>query len=544
MAGRERIAVTGLGLVTSLGFGRELSFSRLCAGERGISEVSLFDSSGLKSRIAAEVRGLDVRAIAPHGEAEDWSRSDALSFLAAREALEQAAHAAHAPLGLVLGGTTGGMYETERALAALLPGRISPHDARRLLDFPLAVSVERIARALGNVGPTATVCSACSSGAVAIALGASWLLSGRASRVLAGGVDGLCQLTFTGFSALGAVDPEPSRPFDVSRAGLTLGEGAGCLVLELESTARARGASILAFLSGWAVASEAHHVTHPEPSGVRAARVLSDAIAVAGLSTSEIDYVNAHGTGTVQNDAMEARALERVFADEAARVWVSSSKGQIGHTLGAAGAIEAAITALSVNRDMLPPTAGLERPEAPALRHVLAPNQREQLRAALSSSFGFGGACAVLAFEAPSAEPRVLSRKLTAELVISGAASYGPAGVLIGAEGARYLAPSAPPPPPPPEPLSLLDPERSRRFSRVSAIAIATAEGALRDAQREPAEIGFVVGSAFGDVDRSVRFLQKVLGQGPKFASPAEFPQLLASTGSGNASIYLGLTGP
>jgi 3-oxoacyl-[acyl-carrier-protein] synthase II len=176
MAGRERIAVTGLGLVTSLGFGREPSFSRLCAGERGIGEVSLFDPSGLKSRIAAEVRGLDVRAIAPHGEAEDWSRSDALLFTAAREALAQAEHAFGSALGLALGGTTGGMYETERALGAIAPARITPHDARRLLDFPLAVSVERVARALGQVLPSATVCSACSCGAVAFALGGSCLI--------------------------------------------------------------------------------------------------------------------------------------------------------------------------------------------------------------------------------------------------------------------------------------------------------------------------------------------------------------------------------
>lgn len=544
MAQRERIAVTGIGLVTSLAFGREQSFSRLCSGERGISEVSLFDPGGLKSHIAAEVRGLDVRAIAPHGEAEDWSRSDALAFVAAREALAQAGHPEGSPLGLALGGTTGGMYETERALAAIAPGRSSPRDARRLLDFPLAVSVERLVRALGNVAPSATVCSACSSGAVAVALGASWLLAGRASRVLAGGVDGLCQLTFTGFSALGAVDPEPCRPFDVARAGLTLGEGAGFLVLELESSARARGAPIIAYLSGWAVASEAHHVTHPEPSGERAARVLADAIVVAGLAATEIDYVNAHGTGTIQNDAMEARALSRAFGADVGRVWVSSSKAQIGHTLGAAGAIEAAITALTVNRGMLPPTAGLGQPEVPALRHVRERNQRADVRAALSSSFGFGGACAVLAFEGPTAVARVLSRKITAEIAISGAASYGSAGVLSGVDSARYLAEGSAFAATPPEPLGLLDPERSRRFGRASALVVATAESALRDAQREPTETGFVVGSAFGDVERSVRFLQKVLGQGPKFASPAEFPQLIASTGSGNASIYLGLTGP
>ncbi len=217
---------------------------------------------------------------------------------------------------------------------------------------------------------------------------------------------------------------------------------------------------------------------------------------------------------------------------------------QIGHTLGAAGGVEAAITALSVSRGLLPPTAGLERPEAPALRHVRAPNQSARLRAALSSSFGFGGACAVLAFEPPSAEPRRLARTHVAELVISGAASYGPAGVLSGAASARYLADRPELPAELPEPLSLLDPERSRRFGRASAIVVATAESALRDARCEAAETGFVVGSAFGDVDRSVRFLQKVLNQGPKFASPAEFPQLIASTGSGNASIYLGLTGP
>jgi 3-oxoacyl-[acyl-carrier-protein] synthase II len=544
--GRERIAITGLGVVSSLGFGREETFRRLCAGERGIGPVSLFDASGLRSQIAAEVRGLDVSAIAPRAEVSDWSRSDALALIVAREALSHAGHVEGSPLGLSLGGTTGGMYETERALAALPPGSIQPRDARRLLDFPLAVSVERVARALGSVVRSATVCSACSSGAVAIALAASWLLSGRVARVVAGGVDGLCQLTFTGFNALGAVDPEPCRPFDLSRAGLTLGEGAACLVLELESSARARGAAIVAYLSGWAVASEAHHVTHPEPSGARATAVLRSALAVAGLAPSEIDYVNAHGTGTVQNDAMEARALEGALGDELSRVWVSSSKAQIGHTLGAAGAIEAAITALALNRGQLPPTAGLERPEVPGLRHVRMPNQKTALRAALSSSFGFGGACAVLAFEAPDAPSRQLAWTAPEPVVISGTAAFGPLGLLGGASCGDFLSEAARAPSSitPPEPLALLDPDRSRRFGRTSALVAATAECALGDAQREPEAMGLVVGSAFGDVERSVRFLQKLLAQGPKFASPAEFPQLVASTGSGNASIYLGLTGP
>jgi 3-oxoacyl-[acyl-carrier-protein] synthase II len=545
MPRRERIAITGLGVVSALGLGREESFRRLCAGERGIGPVSLFDTAGLRAQIAAEVRGLDVAALAPRGEAADWSRSDALAFVAAREALAHAGHVEGGPLGLALGGTTGGMYETERALASLPKGQIQPHDARRLLDFPLAVSVERVARALGSVVCSATVCSACSSGAVAIALAASWLLSGRVPRVVAGGVDGLCQLTFTGFNALGAVDPKPCRPFDVSRAGLTLGEGAACLVLELESAARERGAPIIAFLSGWAVGSEAHHVTHPEPSGERAAAVLRDALATAGLEPSAIDYVNAHGTGTVQNDAMEARALARVFGSELERVWLSSSKAQIGHTLGAAGAIEAAITALAIQRGQLPPTAGLEQPEVPELRHVRAPNQRATLRAALSSSFGFGGACAVLAFESADARARPLPWSGPASVVVSGAANFGSSGLSSGAGCASSLSEADPgAPTAPADPLSLLDAERSRRFGRASAMVVATAERALRDAGCPAAATGLVVGSAFGDVDRSVRFLQKLFEQGPKFASPAEFPQLIASTSSGNASLYLGLRGP
>ena len=183
-------------------------------------------------------------------------------------------------------------------------------------------------------------------------------------------------------------------------------------------------------------------------------------------------------------------------------------------------------------------------PEAVALRHVYAANQRAELRAALSSSFGFGGACAVLAFEAPGSGPRELPQVARTPIVISAAASYGIRGLLGGAGSASYLLDTDTPKEQPPEPLSLLDAERSRRFGRASALVVACAERALLEAELEPAGTGFVVGSAFGDVERSIRFLHKLLGQGPKFASPAEFPQLVASTGSGNASIYLGLTGP
>ena len=173
---------------------------------------------------------------------------------------------------------------------------------------------------------------------------------GRSTRALVGGADGLCHLTLTGFNALGAIDPDVCRPFDRRRAGLALGEGAAFLVLEREDAARARGAVPIAELSGWAVGSEAHHITHPEREGTTAARLIQMALARGGVGTSELDYVNAHGTGTIHNDAMEGAALRAALGDNVGRVAVSSSKGQIGHTLGAAGAIEAAIAALAIAR--------------------------------------------------------------------------------------------------------------------------------------------------------------------------------------------------
>ncbi len=237
-----RIAVTGVGVVSALGPDAPATFSALFAGERGILPVTLFDVDGQRSKLAAEVRGLTIADVAPRGQAEEWSRTDTLAVLAAREALAMASAPAAEPLGLAVGATTGGMYEAESVLAGLHAG--GEQDAvRRLLSYPLSTSAERVAQVVGGVCHHATVCSACSSGANAIMLGAAWLLSGRCRRVLAGGTDGLCRLTFAGFNALGATDPEPCRPFDLHRAGLNLGEGAAFLVLETEADAVRRDAS-------------------------------------------------------------------------------------------------------------------------------------------------------------------------------------------------------------------------------------------------------------------------------------------------------------
>jgi 3-oxoacyl-[acyl-carrier-protein] synthase II len=542
----ERIAVTGVGMVTALGPSALGTFERLMAGERGFSRVTLFDVEGHRSQIAAELKGLKVVDIAPPGGSDAWSRSDAMALLAAREALNDAKlRPRDKPLSVVCGSSTGGMFEAETVLASMQTGTAPEATVRRLLSYPLSTSIEHLADAFAPVERAVTVCSACSSGAVAMVQAAAWLITGRAERVLAGGTDGLCLLTFAGFNALSATDPKGCRPFDVDRAGLTLGEGSGFMVLELESAARARGAEIRAFLSGWSVGAEAHHITHPEPSGQTAARLLRAAMRHAELTPADIDYVNAHGTGTQHNDATEALALHQALGDETRRIFVSSSKGQIGHALAAAGALEAGITVMALERAEVPPTGGLQNPErAHPLRHVCGNGERASLRAALSSSFGFGGTGCVLCFEHPDAPRRGGGDQRTSRVAISGAVSFGPLGARSGVENALYAASGQEQASAEIDAIALLDPSRSRRFDRAAAFASAGAARLLQNCELSGAETGLVAGTAFGNVQRSVDFVSRVVNAGPKAASPAEFPHLVPSAPSGNASVYAGLTGP
>ena len=522
----ERIAITGVGMVTALGRDAPTTFRRLLAGSRGFGRVTLFDVSEQRCQIAAEVSGFDVAEVAP----PDWSRSDALALLAAREALESARVRPGQPFALSVGTTAAGLYEADQVLLRGGADRLEGY-GREIVRRPLSQVAERLGSAFGRVERRATVCSACSSGALAIVQAAAWLELGAARLVLAGGVDSLSLLTFTGFGVLGATDVEPCRPFDVDRAGLTLGEGAGFLVLERESDAGARGARVIAWLTGWAVGAEAHHITQPEPTGATACRLFLAAMQRAGLGPDGVDYVNAHGTGTPPNDAMEALALRTVLGDHADRVWVSSSKGQIGHTLGAAGAIEAGVSALGLAEGRVPPTGGLVHPDpALPLRHVLGQSVAAELRAVLTSSFGFGGTGVVLALEHSEAEARPRAEREPRRVVVTGVATWGEGGE------AR---------PPPTEALQGLDPNRSRRFDLFAALVTAGAEHALGDAAIDhPGAVGMVMGVSHGNVGRSVQFLGRAVTRGSRLASPAEFPHLLPSMAAGNASVYLGLTGP
>ncbi|HEY8945071.1 MAG TPA: beta-ketoacyl-[acyl-carrier-protein] synthase family protein, partial [Polyangiaceae bacterium] len=442
----DRIAVTGVGAISALGADARESFARLLRGERGLGEVMLFSTDGLRCRIAAQIPDSNLGLA---NSAQPPSRTDVLALCAARAALVDARLVPEpGTLGLVFGGTAGAMFETEQEIARFGPEERSGRRGARLVSHPLSRTVATLENELCRFSRAATLCSACSSGAAAIVQAAHWIRSGNSKAVLAGGADGLCRMTFAGFNALGALDPEPCRPFDRARKGLNLGEGAAFLLLESEASAIERGARILGFLSGWAIGAEAHHGTHPEPSGRRAAELMRSALECAGLDVADIDYVNAHGTATLHNDTMEAAALRLALGPDTARIAVSSTKGHLGHTLGAAGALEAVVTLLALDAGIAPATAGLATAEDEGLNHVMGDPRPGALRAAISNSFGFGGMDAVLVFEAANAAPRALAPR-SAALVVTGSACF--------ASGAEQ------------DPRDALDPERSRRFDRLTA---------------------------------------------------------------------------
>jgi len=531
-----RVWITGLGIVSSLGLNAAETFARLCAGERGLSTIDVFDVTGQRATLGAQVRGVRV---------PDWpdatlgSRTTAFAHLAAKEALDSAGlDPRGARVGLVVGGTTAGMFENETRVAGMLSGAVPLVPAPELRSHPLSSTTDALDAAIGPFERMRNVASACSSGVSALTVAVAWLLEGDLDAVVAGGADGLCRLTLSGFNALSAIDPEPCRPFDQARRGLNLGEGAGFLVLERAPDAKKRGKTPVAELAGVALAAEAHHITNPESEGRTAARVMREALARGGVAPRDVDYVNAHGTGTPLNDAMESKAIHAVLGEDVARVWVSSSKAQIGHTLAAAGAIETAIAAMCVRQRALPPTAGLVTPDpACALRHVREAVRMERVRAVISSSFGFGGmdAAAVVTEPELAREPQPSRRAV----VVTSAAIVGPrgAGDASGLEIGEQAAGPAP------DAAFALDSARARRLDRAARLCAATTHAlAVRSFPRE--RCGVVFGSAFSSVDEAAAFVQRIFDKGPRLASPADFPNLVPSSPIGHASIYESLKGP
>jgi 3-oxoacyl-[acyl-carrier-protein] synthase II len=399
MENGRRVVVTGLGAITSIGTSVAEFWRGLVSGACGIRRMTLFDPSAYRTQTAAEVREIPDGFLSPR-ERRRLSRSDRMGLAAAREALSSAGIAADREdptrIGVVLSGGTSGMFESEEFYERRLHGR-EGRASSLLSHMPDAIT-DHVARHFGLAGFRSTVTTACSSSANAIGFARDAVASGLADVVVTGGSDTLARLTYGGFNSLRAVDPDPCRPFDRERKGLSLGEAAGILVLEEEGRARRRGAAILAELAGWGVTADAHHMTAPDPSGEAGARAIRAALASARANASDVDYINAHGTATPQNDAAESAALVAAMGPRAGGVPASSIKSMIGHCLCASAGIEAVATVMTVKESVLPPTIHFENPD-PACDIDCVPNEARErpVRLALSNSFGFGGNSAVLA---------------------------------------------------------------------------------------------------------------------------------------------------
>lgn len=408
----RRVVVTGLGVCAPNGVGVEPYWSALVEGRSGVGPISAFDASGLRSRIAGEVRDFDPEHRLPGKTAKRTARFAQLAVAAALEAVERSCLSSEAMAGVradaavVVGSGIGAFDFFEREHIPFLekgPGKFHP------LTVPIVIpnaAAGTIAMEIGSHGPNFCVTSACASGANSIGTALDLIRAGRADVALAGAaestispfaIDGYCQLR-----ALSTRNDDPagaSRPFSVDRDGFVIAEGAGVLVLEELEHARKRGATILAELAGYGASADAHHMTAPEPEARGAVRAMRGALADAKLEAGAIDLVNAHGTSTPLNDVIETGAIKTVFGDHARRLAVNATKSMTGHALGAAPALEAVASVLMLSRGAIHPTINLHEPDpACDLDYVPLVAREAKLGAVMSNSFGFGGHNAVLVF--------------------------------------------------------------------------------------------------------------------------------------------------
>jgi 3-oxoacyl-[acyl-carrier-protein] synthase II len=393
--------VTGIGIVSALGVGRERTWQNLIDGRCGIGDVTLFDTTGYRSRLAAQIDRFDPARYFTPLEQRRWSRSDQIAVLAANEALEDAglSNGRLNPqrTGVVFGAGTSDLLRNEDYYAEVRAKGVARATPSRIVNFFSNTPVDVVGTRFGLTGPRHCVVAACSSSTIAIGYAGDAIRTGAMDTALAGGSDALCRLTFSGFNALRLVDTEPCRPFDAGRQGMTIGEASAVLVLEDLDGARKRGATIYAELAGYGAACEAYHPTSPEPEGHIIAAMIRAALADARLPADAVDHINAHGTGTVHNDRAEARAFHQVFGDRAATLPVNAIKSMTGHCLGAAGAIEAAVLALTIARGVIPPTINHQRSDPECALDVVPNVAREmKVRCGLSTSLAFGGNDAAL----------------------------------------------------------------------------------------------------------------------------------------------------
>ena len=397
----RRVAVTGLGAVTPLALDAPGTWRAALAGESGIDWIRAFDASEFPVRIAAEVKGFDPAGLVSPKEARRLDRNVLLALAAGREALDDAALDGFDPtrVGIVFGSAIGGflgIMDQAEVLRERGADRVSPNFLPNVL---VDSASGQLAISLGIRGPNYAVVSACATGSHAVGEGAELIKRGAADAVLAGGTEACMHpLILAGFCAMRGLaaeeehPPRASRPFDATRAGFVMGEGACALLLEDLESARARGAEVYAEVLGYGASNDAHHMAQPDPESIGVSEMMRAALERAGVEPERVGYVNAHGTSTPLGDAAETKAIKDVFDDHAYELAVSSTKSMTGHCFGAAGAIEAMMCVLALRDGVLPPTINY-RDRDPACDLDYVPNEprRVQVDVALSNAMGLGG---------------------------------------------------------------------------------------------------------------------------------------------------------
>lgn len=409
-SGNRDVVITGAGVVTPIGVGVEAMWDSLMSGASGVGPLTHFDASDLPVTIAAEVDDFDAGDYMERREIGRNDRFTHMAVAAARMAIEHAdagnLDVAPERVGVIVGSGIGGIGTIEREKEAFLargPRAVSPFTIPKLMPNAAAAS---IAMKHGFKGVNYAPSSACATGAHAIGEALRAIRTGAADVMLAGGTEAaITPLSVAAFCRMQALssrnhDPEhASRPFDANRDGFVFGEGAGVLVLESRESAEKRGAPILCTLAGYGASADAFHVTQPDPEGIGATTAMRSALEDAGVHPEDVDYLNAHGTSTPYNDRIETLAIKSALGNESKTVPVSSTKSQMGHLLGAAGAVEAAICALTIERGTVPGTVNYADADPDCdLDYVTEGPRKMQVDVALSNSFGFGGQNAVLAF--------------------------------------------------------------------------------------------------------------------------------------------------
>ena len=407
---RTRVVITGMGALSPLGNGVETFWRRVVAGESGIEPIRLFDVEGFSCTIGGEIRDFDARDYMERKSARRMARFSQLAVAAAREAVEDAAldldTLDRARIAVVLGNGSGGYPELEAGARKLVERggmRLDPLFIPKVLPNMAAAN---IAMQFGLLGYNTTVVTACAAGTQAIGEAADVIRRGQADIVVTGGCEaGFCQLGLGGFAVMRALTAnnahpqQASRPFDAERDGFVPAEGAGVLILESEASARARGAEFQIEVAGFGSSADAHHLVMPDADGAGPVRAIRWAIEDAGIAPEEIDYVNAHGTSTLLNDASETRAIKEALGEAASSVAISSTKSMIGHAFGGAGGLESIAAIRGMIEGRIHPTINYQHADPECdLDYVPNTARKADVRVTLKNSFGFGGQNACLVF--------------------------------------------------------------------------------------------------------------------------------------------------